>query len=436
MTLAAYSLDELINTYTPAGAEYLKAIEAEANAFGMVPITAENLETAKALVAAALVPFGIDMAALSEEEQKGMLMETLFISAGVGEVYDYDSTVGCYKVDEYTIRYVTQAQIDYNYFLTSCTSNWLVYEDLYEAGKDTTGTLVTTDYCTSMETTMSYGPYKIESLQADKQIVFVQNENWYNYQKDENGNLFAVTDYLVDGENVTQYQTNKVVIDVMTDEAAKQAFLKGELTEWAPPADEVANYATSSQMYKVDETYTMSFFFNTSVADLQAMDASKGNTNSIVLSNYNFRKAFSLAVDRADWVTATAGYKPAYALMNTLYFYDVYNDPTSSYRGSDAAMQAVCDLYGVEYGEGKAYATLKEAYNSINGYNLTEAKALMKTACDELVAAGLYTAGDPIVIRIGYKKGALDSADQNQIAKMNQYLNAAIEGSGFGAIPL
>ena len=355
------------------------------------------------------------------------------VNENMGATYD---VVGCYKVDDYTIRYVTQAQIDYNYFLTSCTSNWLVYEDLYEAGKDTTGSLVTTDYGTSIGTSMSYGPYKIESLQADKQMVFVQNENWYNYQKTDSGYLYAFTDYLVDGENVRQYQTNKVVIDVMTDDAAKQAFLKGELMEWAPPADEVANYATSTQMYKVDETYTMSFFFNTNVEALQEMDNSKGNTNSVVLSNTNFRKAFSLAIDRADWVTATAGYKPAYALMNTLYFYDVYNDPTSSYRGSDEAMQAVCDLYGVEYGDGKAYATLKEAYDSINGYNLTEAKALMATACAELVEAGLYTAGEDIVIRIGYKKGALDSADQNQIAKMNQYINAAVEGSGFGKITL
>ena len=98
-----------------------------------------------------------------------------------GKVYpecEYDATVGCYKVDDYTIRYVTESQIDFNYFLTSCTSNWLVYEELYEAGKDTSGKLVTTDYNSSKETTMSYGPYRIESMQKGKQIVFVKNENY------------------------------------------------------------------------------------------------------------------------------------------------------------------------------------------------------------------------------------------------------------------
>ena len=349
----------------------------------------------------------------------------------MGATYD---EVGCYKVDDYTIRYVTQAAQDINYFLVSCSSNWLVYEDLYEAGKDTTGALVTTNYNTSKETTMSYGPYRIESLQEGKQLVYVKNENWYGYEEQADGSLKAMSTWLIDGESRERYQTNKIVIDVMDDDAAKQAFLKGELSEWTPSADDTLAYATSERLYKVEETYTQSFFFNTSVEALKTMDASKGNTNSVVLSNENFRKAFSLAVDREELVGATSGYKPAYAIMNNLYFYDVYNDPNSSYRNSEDAMQAICNLYGVEYGEGTAYATLRDAYLSINGYNLTEAKALMATACTELVEAGLYTAGEPIVIRIGWAKGALDSAANQQLALINKYINAAVEGSGFGTV--
>lgn len=357
-------------------------------------------------------------------------------------VYPYENpvvgyeTVGCYKVDDYTIRYVCQTAIEKNYFLTSCTDTWLIYEGLYEAGKETTGSLTTTDYGTSVETTMSYGPYKLESYQPAKQMVFVQNENWYGWQEDEAGNLVSYTNFLVDGETRQQFQTTRIVIDVMDAAAMKQAFLKGALTEWSPETEDLLTYSTSDVLYKVDETYTQSFFFNTNLDALKAMDESKGNTNSVVLSNTNFRNAFSLAIDRAEWVTATPGYKPAYAVMNTLYFYDVYNDPTSSYRGSDEAMQAICNVYGVEYGEGTPYATLKDAYESINGYNLTEAQALMKTACEELVAAGLYTAGEPIHIRVGYKKGTLDSADNQQMELMNKYINAAVEGSGFGTVKL
>ena len=348
----------------------------------------------------------------------------------------YDETVGLYKVDDYTIIYVMQSQIDYYYALTSFTSNWLVYEDLYEAGKDTTGTLVTTNYGTSVDTTMSYGPYKLESYQDEKQMVLVQNENWYGWEQGEDGTLVSYTPYEVDGENVQRYRTTKVVINVLTDDAAKQAFLKGELDSWAPSAEELPTYAASEQLYKALETYTQSFFFNTGVENLKTMDASKGNTNSVVLSNVNFRKAFSLSIDRSEFVTATAGYSPTYGLMNTLYYYDFYNNPNSMYRSSEPAMKAICELYGVEYGEGTPYATLEDAYKSINGYNLTEAQALMATACQELVEAGLYTAGEDITIRVAYKKGALDSTDNKQIELMNKYINAAAEGSGFGHITL
>lgn len=355
-----------------------------------------------------------------------------------GKTYPETSfdTVGLYKVDDYTIRYVTQNYIDINYFRTSCTSTWLVHEGLYEAGKDTSGKLVTTNYGTKVENSMSYGPYKLASIQPDRQMVLVQNENWYGWEKQEDGSLLSFTDYLVDGEHVQRWQTTKIVIDVMDESAAKQAFLKGGLSVWSPPAEELANYSLSDQLYQQDETYTLSFFFNTNLAHLKEMDRSKGNTNSVVLTNEDFRRAFSLAIDRDEYVTATPGYKPAYALMGNLYFYDIYNDPESSYRNSEPAMEAVCNLYGVEYGPGTAYATLEEAYKSVNGYNLTEAQALMKKACDQLVKDGLYTAGQDIVIRIAWAAGAITSSDNNQIALMNKYINAAAEGSGFGKITL
>ena len=400
-----YSVSTLLNSYGLGTKECYDAIADAEDVYGYAKITAENRDVIFTGLKAALADgFGITGA-----DADNVIKEFFFVNDGsVSPKVEWE-TVGLYKVDDYTIRYVTQTYQDLNYFLTSCTSTWLVYQPYYEAGKDTSGALVTTDYGTKVENTMSYGPYKLVSLENDKQMVFEKNENWYGYEKEG---------------------------DIKTDDAAKLAFLKGELDAWTPSADDLVTYSSSDQLYKVEETYTMSFFFDTDVEDLQEMDRSKGNKNSVVMSNINFRKAFSLGIDRAEWVTATAGYKPAYALMNSLYHYDVYNDPTSSYRNSDEAMQAVCNLYGVQYGEGTPYATLADAYKSINGYNLTEAKALMKTAHDELVAAGLYNSGEDIVIRIGYKKGALDSSDNKQIELMNKFINAAVEGSGFGKVTL
>ena len=419
------SLKDYVDAYGEQyfGVESFNSLLALADENGRVPVTDESIKLLSGVTTT--------VAAWNETDAD---LFNYFVYEQTFPMCDYDTTVGCYKVDDYTIRYVNAQYIDINYFLTSCTSTWLVYKPYYEAGMDTTGALVTTDYGTTMENTMSYGPYKLASLQPDKQIVFVQNENWFGYEKQEDGSLLSMTNFEVDGESVQQYATTSVVIDVMDDAAAKQAFLKGELSDWAPSAEELLTYATSDRLYKVDETYTMSFFFNCGLENLKTMDASKGNTNSVVLSNVNFRKAMSRAIDRAEYVTATAGYKPAYALMNNLYFYDVYNDPTSSYRGSDEAMQAICNLYGVKYGEGTPYATLKDAYDSITGYNLTEAKELFTTACKELVEAGLYTEGWPINIRIGWAKGAIESADNKQCEILTKQINAALEGTGFGTL--
>ena len=412
------------------GAGYIPAegcwdvLSAAADADGFVPVTDETM-------AALLVFTSSDVWGNETADQLGYYMTAAYSYPVVG----FD-TVGLYKVDEYTIRYVCQASYDYYYFLTSCTSNWIVHKDTYEASKDTTGKLVTTAYGTAPENTMSYGPYKLVSLQDAKQMVFERNEKYFEYDVAADGTITSTTSFTVNGENVAQWQMDKIVIDVMTDDAAKQAFLKGEIDDWTPSAEETVKYSTSTQLYKVDETYTMRLFFNCDLENLKTMDESYGNTNSVVLSNVNFRKALSLAIDRNEWVSATAGYKPAFSLINSLYFYDVYEDPSSIYRNTDEAMGAVVGLYDVAYGEGTPYADLKAAHDSVTGYNLTEAKNLMAKACDELVAAGLYTEGDPIHIRIGYKAGTLDSTDQQQLALFNKFINAAAEGSGFGAITL
>ena len=346
----------------------------------------------------------------------------------------YDETVGLYKVDDYTIRYVLKNAYEEFYFKVSMSSNWLVHEETYEKCKSFDKGVYTSTYGTSLATTVSYGPYKMESLQDDKQVTYVQNDNWYGYEKLEDGSLYSETTFEVDGKKIQQYATTRIVIDVMTPDAAKLAFESGKLSEYAPTASELPGYSLSEQLYKADETYTMRLFYNTDLDALKEMDNSKGNKYSVVMSNEKFRKAFSLSVNRTDWVTTTAGYKPAYSLINSLYYYNVAHDPNSIFRNTDEAMQAICDIYGVTYGEGKQYATLAEAYAGITGYNLAEAKKLMKEACDELVAAGLYAKGEEIKIRIAWKAGAPDADDHAQVAKLNEYINAAVADSGFGKV--
>ncbi len=355
-------------------------------------------------------------------------------NADLGAGFD---VVGFYKVDDYTLRYVGQQASEYNLMvLGQLDGSFLVYKDLYESLKDTTGDLVTSSYGTSLETSMSYGVYKLESFQEDKQMVLTRNEKWFGWETAEDGSLVAYTPFEVDGQKVQQYQTTKIVIDVMTDDAAKQAFLKGELDSWTPSSADLSTYSLSDKMYKAPETYTERLFFNSNLDALKEMDKSKGNTNSVVISNEKFRKALSLCIDRSEWVGKTPGFVPAYAILNDLYFYDFYNDPKSKYRSTDAAKQALCNIYGVEYGDGTAYKTLDDAAASINGYNLTEAKNLMAEACEELSSAGLYNKGEDIHIRVAWMAGAIDSDAESQVALIQDYLNAALDGSGFGKATL
>ena len=354
------------------------------------------------------------------------------INDNVGAPWD---VVGLVKTGEYSFMYVCDTAIDFNYFLTSCTDTWLVHEGLYEAGKKEVDGLTVTDYCTSKATTMSYGPYKMTNFEDSKQVIYEQNEAWYGYEK-VGDYLVSYTEFKVDNQYLQQYITTKIVIDVMDDSVAKQKFMKGELMAWAPSATELNDYKFSSRLQIVDQTYTMSFFFHTNVENLKKLDESGKNAYSVVLSNETFRKAMSFAIDRSEFVTATQAWTPAFSLMNHLYHYDIYNDPGSSYRKSEEAMQAIVNLYGVEYGEGKLYETLEDAHDSITGYNGTEAKALFTKACDELVNAGLYVKGADIKIQIGWAKGSLQQDDNDQCDIIEKQLNEALAGTGFGTITL
>ena len=79
------------------------------------------------------------------------------------------------------------------------------------------------------------------------------------------GKLVSTTLFEVDGARRRQYQATSIVIDVLEDAAAKQKFLAGELSEYSPTSSELKDYTLSDALYQVDETYTMSLFFNTNL---------------------------------------------------------------------------------------------------------------------------------------------------------------------------
>ena len=322
----------------------------------------------------------------------------------------FTEAVGCYAVDDWTLRYVCQEKTTKQELMLALTEPFLLKPDLHEANHYS--------YATNLEHTASCGPYRL--TRADNGVLeLVQNERYWEY-REENGRLVSTTSFQVDGKNLPQYQTTTIVITKMTEAEAKQAYQEGKIDYWDAGEAESISLLTNEDLYRKGQSFVLRLFFNTT--SLEECDSEYGNKNSIVLSNEKFRKAMSLAVDRADWVTATEGYAPALGLINDLSYYN----ETSQYRDSLAGKEALCGLYGVD----------AAAYSTLTGYDLAQAKTLMAESCRELVAAGLYKEGENIHIRIAWKNGQITQEDEAQAALLEKYLQAAMEGSGFGKLTL
>ncbi len=327
--------------------------------------------------------------------------------------------VGLIKGDDYTLYYVNETPVSAFYMKSMMTSNWIVYEPLYEAGKETKENLVATNYGTSAETYMSAGPYKLESFEADKQFVLTRNENWYGW---------------TDGKHVGQYQPTKVVYDIIPEHAtALMAFIKGDLDEIALTADDLVNYKMSEYLLKTDQTYTFRYIFASDLEKLTALEEEANDgSNKKVLYYDDFRKAISLSINRAQFCAdCTTGYKPAYYLLNSLYYYDIENNTESQYRNTKEGRDAVLRLYGVEYGEGKQYADDVEAYASINGYDVEQARALFQKVYEQAIADGNYTDGQKIHIRCEAMASAINAEASRQQEYLNDYVAEATKGTGF-----
>ena len=383
------------------------------NAYGVVPITAEN----QAEIFADLVTISGNFGDPNPEAYN----EWIFYLTGYGDSYDWEN-VGLKKVDDYTIDYILENATSQFYFYTGMTSNWLVYTELYDSLKSQAGDLFTTTYGTSVATYKSYGPYKLDTFQKDRQLTFVKNPNWYGWN---------------DGKHEGQFQTTNIVIDVIANEATiENLFLAGQLDSLGLNSTQLSQYRTSDYLLKTDQTYTFRFVFATDKSALAGLEdiynaGSSNPTNLKILSYKDFRKALSLSIDRAALTAqATGGYKPAYSLFNSLYYYDIEHNTESIYRNTDVAMQTVCDLYNVQWGAGTDYPTLKAAYDSITGLDVAQAKALFTSAYNAAKEAGDYTDGQAIVIHCMCSAAdTLSEDDTAQERLLTRFVATATEGT-------
>ena len=110
-----------------------------------------------------------------------------------------------------------------------------------------------------------------------------------------------------------------------------------------------------------------------------------------------------------------------------MYIYNPFTGET--YRDSDAAKAALCDLYGLTYGDDGDFDDLDEAYDAITGFDMDQAKALMAQAYDEVIADQLWDGTTPVEITLSVYQG--DDIYVKMFNYLNNALQEACKGSGF-----
>ena len=334
-------------------------------------------------------------------------------------VVDY-STVGLYKSGDYQITLVLAKALSGFNLNYSLTSNWLVHKELYDACQQWDGEAYSTTYNTSVETTKSYGPYKLVSYQQDKALRLERNTSWYGYT---DGQHIYVDP--TDGLVYPMYQTTAIDCEVVAEAATRKLmFLKGELMGYGLQAEDFESYRNSDYCYATPGSTIFFLILNghkDAIKEREAsekFDQTKMDLESMTLTS--FHQAMGLAYDK-DLFAATVS--PArsggFGLIGEAYVYDP--ETGSRYRDTDQAKQALCEIYSVDVTK---FASLDDAVDSITGYDPEMAKVYFKQAFEEALAAGYVTDvdGDGICDQTVTIEYAM-SSDSDFMTKTIDYLN-------------
>ncbi len=337
---------------------------------------------------------------------------------------DY-STVGLYKSGDYQITLVLdKALAGFNLYY-SLTSNWIVKEDLYEScltsstGADGVEVWSST-YNTSVETTSSYGPYKLVEFQTDKFMRYEKNENWYGWTDGKHEYVDPN-----DGQTYPMYQTTAIECEVVEEAATRKLmFLRGELMGYGLGSEDFDTYRSSEYCYATPAETIFFLILNGYLEAIQSREAAadfdKTQYDLETMTVLEFRKAVALTYDKDLFAaTVSPARSGAYGIIGNAYVWDV--DTGALYRDTDQAKQALCNAYSVDVSE---YASLDEAAASITGYDPEQAKVFYGEAFTKALEAGYITDedGDGIsdqTVRIEY----CISVDNDFMTQTIDYLN-------------
>ena len=288
----------------------------------------------------------------------------------------------------------------------------LVKQSLFEtcrvaADPLTEGALPTLKYNSSVETSASWGPYKLTKFVPDKEFVLERNPNWYGYNKAENNGL---------------YQTDRIVYQVIAEQnTAWQMFLKGELDSIGiSPAIGNVEYKTSSRAIFTPDDYIASMQLQSNAEALAGRETD--GKDKEILTYIEFRKALSLAINREDYTQrVTTSSKPGLGLFNSMHYYDVANAVV--YRDTPYAKKTICDVYGVDYDD----SNLDAQYKTVTGYDPNQAKQLFNTAYEKAIADGKMVEDDVVLLTFG--TSVINESTRLQFDTLSSMIKDAVKGT-------
>ena len=414
------SLADYVNDYgdTYFGMETWDELYAMIDENGLVPLTDEAL--------ALLIPVTTTNSAWGETEAD--IPNYLVYGQTYPEV-SYD-TVGLYKSGEYQITLVLNQFLAGFNLLYNLAGNWLVKTDLYDACLQETDYGWVSTYCTSMETTCSYGPYKMSSYEPGQSMHFVKNENWYGYT--DGKHVYVDPN---DGLTYPMYMTTEIDCVVPTENVWNM-FVRGELMQYGLSGSDFDYYRDSPYCYFTPGQATYFLLINGNMPAIKDREAAADFDQSAydleTLTLTSFHRALGLTYDKdlycANRSPADSG---AFGLIGHAYI----SDPMTGerYRDTTAAKLVLCEVYGVDPSN---FNSLDEAVDSITGYDPVAAKMWYQTAYDEALAAGYITDTNndgtcDQTIRLTYSASSVSSTLLDTLAYLTEKANEVTAGTPF-----
>ena len=223
--------------------ESFNALAAMANEEGLVAATDETID-----LLTKVITFSADWGESADNIPDYLVYEVTYPEVAW-------ENVGWFAKSDYELVFVMDAPLD-GFYLKYNLPAPLVNIEMYDACASVVDGVYTNTYCTSAETTMSYGPYKLTSYQADKQYVLEKNEYFYDLSEDT-------------------YQATSIVVDCVKEPATRlELFLQGKLDTFGLTKDYMDEYQMSDYTYYATGDSTFAMVFN---PDAEALEIGRAH---------------------------------------------------------------------------------------------------------------------------------------------------------------